>query len=70
MKELTGQPKRYRYYEGVRYLSKGHATPHGWMQCGQCGRSWDDDKPTRWTPAPSGRCPFEYMHRYQAVTRG
>ena len=30
--------------------------------CGQCGLSWDDEKSTEWTPAPSGRCPFEYFH--------
>lgn len=30
--------------------------------CGTCGRSWDDTEPTAWTPAPAGRCPFEYMH--------
>lgn len=31
--------------------------------CGTCGLSWDDGKSTSWTPAPSGRCPFEYFHR-------
>jgi len=30
--------------------------------CGTCGLSWDDGIPTSWTPAPSGRCPFEYFH--------
>jgi hypothetical protein len=30
--------------------------------CGTCGRSWDDGKPTSWTPAPSARCPFEDFH--------
>lgn len=30
--------------------------------CGTCGRSWDDAIPTSWTPAPGGRCPFEYYH--------
>jgi hypothetical protein len=29
---------------------------------GQCGRSWDDKHASGWTPAPSGRCPFEYSH--------
>ncbi len=33
--------------------------------CGHCGLSWDDAKPTQWTPAPSGRCPFEYFHIYK-----
>jgi hypothetical protein len=28
-----------------------------------CGLSWDDAVGTTWTPAPAGRCPFEYFHR-------
>lgn len=31
--------------------------------CGTCGRSWDDAVVTGMTPAPSGRCPFEYYHQ-------
>jgi hypothetical protein len=36
----------------------------GSATCGTCGLSWDDDpdEPTAWTPAPSGRCPFEPWH--------
>lgn len=30
--------------------------------CGECGLSWDDTIPTAYTPAPSGRCPFEAFH--------
>lgn len=30
--------------------------------CGTCGSSWDDSISTEYTPAPSGRCPFEYFH--------
>ena len=30
--------------------------------CGTCGRRWNDAMITGWTPAPSGRCPFEYWH--------
>jgi hypothetical protein len=30
--------------------------------CGHCGAAWDDTVSTAWTPAPSGRCPFEYDH--------
>jgi hypothetical protein len=30
---------------------------------GTCGLSWDDAVPTEYTPAPSGRCPFEVFHR-------
>lgn len=32
------------------------------VTCGACGRSWDDSIPTSYTPAPSGRCPFEDWH--------
>lgn len=32
------------------------------VTCGTCGLSWDDAIGTTWTPAPSGRCPFEYFH--------
>lgn len=30
--------------------------------CGTCGRGWRDEVSTAWTPAPGGRCPFEYDH--------
>ena len=36
--------------------------PNGNATCGSCGLTWDDDKPTGMTPAPSGRCPFEPFH--------
>jgi hypothetical protein len=29
---------------------------------GACGLSWDDAIATSYTPAPSGRCPFEAFH--------
>jgi hypothetical protein len=31
--------------------------------CGHCGLTWDDSISTSYTPAPSGRCPFEYFHK-------
>ncbi|QAU07322.1 hypothetical protein SEA_NOSILAM_81 [Gordonia phage NosilaM] len=31
-------------------------------QCEGCGRFWDDAHTSSVTPAPSGRCPFEYDH--------
>lgn len=37
--------------------------PRGWATCGTCGRAWDDERVTSWTPAPAGRCPFEYDHQ-------
>ncbi len=30
--------------------------------CGTCGESWNDAIMGTYTPAPSGRCPFEYVH--------
>lgn len=38
-------------------------------RCGTCGRSWDDSIATSYTPAPSGRCPFEYYHVESRTTR-
>lgn len=35
------------------------------VTCGSCGLSWDDSVSTSWTPAPAGRCPFEYFHKYR-----
>lgn len=35
--------------------------------CGNCGRAWDDSISTSMTPAPSGRCPFEYEHEEPKV---
>ena len=32
------------------------------VTCNGCGLSWDDGVVTTYTPAPSGRCPFEYFH--------
>lgn len=36
--------------------------PRDIAQCGTCGRYWDDGVATGMTPAPGGRCPFEYFH--------
>jgi hypothetical protein len=30
--------------------------------CGTCGLSWNDALISGLTPAPSGRCPYEYLH--------
>jgi hypothetical protein len=35
------------------------------VTCGHCGLTWDDGIGTTWTPAPSGRCPFEYYHIHE-----
>lgn len=54
---------KFRYYKGVKYVAKGNPAPLTFVRCGTCGRHWDDEKSTGLTPAPSGRCPFEYWHR-------
>lgn len=36
------------------------------VTCGACGRSWNDAAISGITPAPSGRCPFEYDHEPEA----
>ena len=52
-----------KHATGVVELTPAEA-PHvpGATQCGTCRRWWDDDVSSSWTPAPSGRCPFEYEH--------
>lgn len=37
-------------------------TSGGVTRCGYCGRMWDDSVWSALTPAPAGRCPFEYEH--------
>ena len=32
------------------------------MECGTCGRAWDDAKVTGMTSSPAARCPFESFH--------
>jgi hypothetical protein len=54
---------KFRYYKGVRYVAAGKPAPDTFTRCGTCRRAWDDSKGTELTPAPSGRCPFEYWHR-------
>ena len=34
------------------------------LECGECFEQWNDAVITGITPAPSGRCPFEYEHEY------
>lgn len=55
--------QRFRYYKGVRYVAPWKPAPATFARCTTCGRAWDDDKPTSLTPTPSGRCPFEHMHK-------
>ena len=46
----------------VQPLAVGAPMTEDVATCGECGRSWDDGVSTSMTPAPSGRCPFEYFH--------
>jgi hypothetical protein len=62
----TVNPQRFRYWSGVRYVAAWKPAPAQFMRCGKCGRAWDDDKPTAWTPTPSARCPFEYFKGHNA----
>ena len=54
---MTSVPKNFP----VKVLGPNDK-PKGRVTCGTCGRSWDDDIVTEWTPAPGARCPFEYFH--------
>lgn len=56
----------FRYYNGIKYVAPWRVAPNGFVRCGQCGRAWDDRKPTGMTPTPAGRCPFEHMHKQPA----
>lgn len=40
----------------------------GEATCGYCGLRWDDSRVTSLTPAPAGRCPFEFFHVYSDMT--
>jgi len=44
------------------WIGPADRAPADVATCGTCGLSWDDSIGTEWTPAPSGRCPFESLH--------
>lgn len=46
----------------VQPIIPGHDDASAVATCGHCGLSWDDSKPSAFTPAPAGRCPFEAFH--------
>lgn len=52
-----------RTYRDVAYVTRNMNLPKGWSRCESCGRGWDDTKSTSITPTPSGRCPFEDLHK-------
>lgn len=45
-------------------------TIENWTTCGTCRASWNDALITGTTPAPSGRCPYEYYHAEIIELRG
>lgn len=53
-------------YDAVAYLKYVRRSqpdkPDTVKECGDCGRMWDDAVVSAWTPAPAGRCPFDYDH--------
>lgn len=57
---------RIYYYIDVPYVARHSTAPASFkdpVMCSHCGRTWDDSVSTGITPAPSGRCPFEYWHK-------
>lgn len=54
---------KFRYWQGVKYVAPHGKAPPSFVRCGHCHRAWDDTRASKWTPAPSARCPFEYWHR-------
>lgn len=58
---------------GVEYVEDADyarllTLPHGWSLCETCHRAWNDSKGTSVTPAPAGRCPFEYDHEDEPIS--
>lgn len=60
------RPKASRVVEAIPldFPVVPHKANDKMATCGHCNLSWDDTIPTSWTPTPSGRCPFEYFHKY------
>lgn len=55
-----------RLFDPARYASKTGRSMRDFATCGTCGRVWDDRHYSGVTPAPAGRCPFEYSHHRKA----
>lgn len=53
---------KFRFFYGVQYVAPQQPAPDGFLRCGTCGRAWNDARASYFTPAPSGRCPFEHWH--------
>lgn len=69
MKRLTEEQRAEvaRVRGIIRRGRKNRSGPNGehvprMTTCGACGRTWDDGRGSELTPAPSARCPFEYVH--------
>lgn len=44
------------------YLDENGKVKEDFATCGTCGMTWNDALGTSRTPAPSARCPYEYIH--------
>jgi hypothetical protein len=63
MSTLTLQDIPFEFPVAPLKAPEGSWAPPGIATCGACGLSWDDTIATLYTPAPSGRCPFEAFHK-------
>jgi len=53
-----------RIFQGAReQLDENGKVIEQIATCGECGTSWNDALITSYTPTPSARCPFEYVHQ-------
>ena len=58
---------KVKVWDVITHRTRTIEQHRGIVTCGDCSRSWDDDKVTSLTPAPAARCPFEGMRRYRAL---
>lgn len=66
MRHLPKLPAHARIsvQNGARAVKDEHGkTVVDKVQCGTCGRVWNDALISARTPTPAGRCPYEAWHR-------
>lgn len=61
----TGNGNGMEFVGSHQHDEDGNAV-YDWVTCGTCGLTWNDALITSITPAPSARCPFEYLHEDDA----